>query len=91
MTTLTTLYKDITLLLDMVDARIKQLQELYETTKKVRATAPDTTDIVEPKDSESVSDDVEPIRKTKKKAVVRAITTTARFVALPSGNFLVFN
>ena len=87
MTTLTSLYRDINLLLDMVEARMKQLQDLYE--KKRAATTPvqSSTDVGNESDS---SDEVN-TRKTRRKVVVRDISATARFVSLPSGNILVFN
>lgn len=85
MTTLTSLYRDINLLLDMVEARVKQFKDLYEKKAKAKASAQRSTEV------KDVSDDEEATEKTRKKGEVREIKATARYVTLPSGNTLIFN
>ena len=86
MTTLTSLYRDINLLLDMVEARMKQFKDLYEKKAKAKASVQKSNEA-----KDTVSDDEEATGKKERKGVVREITGSARYLMLPSGNILSFN
>lgn len=82
MSTLTSLYRDINLLLDMVESRMKQFKELYNSKVKAKASVQESNEVKEDVGS------TEPKKKHKKK---EEVIETARYVSLPSGNVLIFN
>jgi hypothetical protein len=85
MSTLTSLYRDINLLLDMVESRMKQFKELYNNKVKAKASVQENTEVKEIKEDVGST---EPKKKHKKK---EEVIETARYVSLPSGNVLIFN
>jgi len=78
MSTLVSLYRDINLLLDMAEARIKQMKALY--LKKCRKS--EHYDTTEPE---------EIVRSEKKPTAPRKERRTLQLIELPSGNCLSFD
>ena len=85
MSTLVSLYRDINLLLDMVESRMRQFKDLYNKKMTAKASEQESTEVKETKEPVGST---EPKKKHKKK---EEVIDTARYVSLPSGNFLIFN
>ena len=88
MSTLVSLYRDINLLLDMVESRMKQFRELYNNKVKAKASVQESNEVKEIKEPVGST---EAKRKEKKHKKKEEVPETARYVSLPSGNFLIFN
>ena len=91
MSTLVSLYRDINLLLDMVESRMQQFKDLCK--KKIQATASvqESTEVKEVNEVKDIKEHVGNTEAKKKHKKKEEVPETARYVSLPSGNFLIFN
>jgi len=69
----------------MVESRMKQFKELYNNKVKAKASVQESNEVKE------IKEDVGSTEAKKNHKKKEEVPETARYVTLPSGNFLIFN
>jgi alkyl hydroperoxide reductase subunit AhpF len=74
----------------MVESRMQQFKDLCKKKIQAKASVQESTEVKEVKDIKEDVGNTEPKKNNKKKEEVPE-REVARYVSLPSGNFLIFN